>query len=123
MKNFKKYFLLAFTSFLLLLQPLSIKAGFIDGLDTAASGTGIPTGNKVEDYIIRIINGLLSLVGLVFIIIIILGGFKWMTSQGNSTKVDEAKNLIKNGIIGISIIILSYTIVYTVYTIMTTSAT
>ena len=41
-----------------------------------------------------------------------------MTSQGNSEKVKEAKEMIKNAIIGIAVVLLSYTIVSAVYNII-----
>jgi len=31
----------------------------------------------------------------------LLGGFKWMTSQGDDTKIKTAKKIITNGIIGL----------------------
>ena len=73
---------------------------------------GIKVGKekKPGTVVSAIINTLLGLLGLFATIIILLGGFKWMTSQGNSEKVDEAKNLIKNGIIGLVVIFSAYAI-------------
>ena len=115
MKKFKNYLLLSLIGFL----PLAIKveASFLSGLQTAAGQSGVGMVS-LEDNIVALINGLLSLVGLVFIIMIILGGFKWMTSQGNSEKVTQAKEMIKNAIIGITVVLLSYTIVSAVYNII-----
>tara|TARA_B100001964_G_scaffold239755_1_gene308009 strand:- start:946 stop:1323 length:378 start_codon:yes stop_codon:yes gene_type:complete len=125
MNKFKNYLLFFISYAFLILQPLIVKADFLSGLNTAAGGAGLPMGggNKLEDYIVKIINGLLSLVGLIFVIMIILGGFKWMTAQGNADKVREAKDMIKNSIIGITVVLLSYTIVYAVYNIITTGQT
>ena len=41
-------------------------------------------------------------------IIILLGGFKWMTAGGNEDKVGEAKKLIIAGVIGLIIILASW---------------
>ncbi len=73
---------------------------------------GIKVGKekKPGTVVSAIINTLLGLLGLFATIIILLGGFKWMTAQGSAEKVTEAKDLIKNGIIGLVIIILSYSI-------------
>ena len=57
-----------------------------------------------------VINVVLGFLGILATVIILLGGFKWMTSQGNSDKVEEAKNLIKNGIIGLVIIFSAFAI-------------
>lgn len=64
--------------------------------------------------IVRIINYLLSLIGVVFIIMIIYGGFLWMTGstsitgEGDSkSKISKGKELLKNAVFGLAIIILS----------------
>ncbi len=64
----------------------------------------------LKESISAIINVILGFLGILATVIILLGGFKWMTSQGNSEKVDEAKNLIKNGIIGLVIIFSAFAI-------------
>jgi hypothetical protein len=40
----------------------------------------------------------------------VYGGYTWMTSFGNSQKVDKAKELIVDAIIGLIIILLAYAI-------------
>lgn len=50
----------------------------------------------------------LSLLGLVFLVYILIAGFKWMTAQGTEKQVTEAKDTIKNSIIGLVIILLSF---------------
>ena len=73
---------------------------------------GIDLGKEKNPTVVvsSIINVVLSLLGITAVIIILLGGFKWMTAQGNSDKVNEAKDLIKNGIIGLVIIFFAYSI-------------
>jgi len=58
----------------------------------------------------NIIKAALGLIGIVFVVIVIYGGFLWMTSKGEQDKVKEAKNWIINGAIGIAIILASYAI-------------
>ena len=53
---------------------------------------------------------MLSLLGIVAVVIILLGGFKWMTAGGNDDKVEEAKKLILSGIIGLAIIMSAWAI-------------
>ena len=62
------------------------------------------------DTITTIIRTALGFLGVIAVVIILLGGFKWMTSQGNTTKVDEAKKLIYAGIIGLVIVLSAYAI-------------
>ena len=57
--------------------------------------------------IINIINMALGLLGLFFVILIMYGGFTWMTAQGDDKKVQKAKDIIKNSIYGIAIVLLA----------------
>jgi len=45
--------------------------------------------------------------GALFLILMIYGGFTWMTAQGNEEKIAKAKRIIVNAVIGLSIILLS----------------
>ena len=53
---------------------------------------------------------LLSFLGIIFIILIILAGYKWMTAGGNQEKVSEAKSSIKSSIIGLIVVVGAYAI-------------
>jgi len=65
---------------------------------------------KLEERIFRTIRYLLSFLGVIAVLIIIYGGFTWMTAAGNEEKVKKAKSMLQNGIIGLVIIILAYAI-------------
>lgn len=56
------------------------------------------------------VNGMLALMGILFMVLIMYGGFIWMTAQGDTPKVDKAKNIIKGAIIGIGVVLLSMVI-------------
>ena len=47
----------------------------------------------------------LGLLGTVFLILMIYGGFKWMWSRGNEEEVTKAKDIIRNSIIGLAIVV------------------
>ncbi|MFN3302066.1 MAG: Mbov_0395 family pilin-like conjugal transfer protein, partial [Patescibacteria group bacterium] len=61
--------------------------------------------------IFKIIQYLLSFLGVVAIVILIYGGYLWMTARGDEEKVRKAKKVLINGLIGLIIILLSYAIV------------
>jgi hypothetical protein len=67
-------------------------------------------GNAQDPRIIAasIINVILGFLGLIAVVIILLGGFKWMTAAGNEDKIGEAKGLLVAGLIGLIIIIASW---------------
>ena len=62
------------------------------------------------DTIAQIIRIALGFLGVIAVVIILLGGFKWMTSGGNDTKTGDAKKLIFAGITGLVIVISAYAI-------------
>ncbi len=74
-----------------------------------ATAIGLGT-QDVRTTVSRIINAFMGLLGIVAVVIILLGGFKWMTAAGNEEKVSEAKKLIMSGVIGLIIIMSAYAI-------------
>lgn len=72
-----------------------------------ATGLGQADLEETTGNIIRIIIGFL---GIVAVIIVLLGGFKWMTAGGNDDKVREAKQMLIAGVIGLVIVLTAYAI-------------
>jgi|SRR3989344_2985067 len=90
----------------------STAAGARDLLDTAAGKAGYSTEPALAQYGVAFIVGLvarifLTLLGIIFISYTIYGGFLWMTAAGNDEKISKAKKIIRDGIIGIIIIMCS----------------
>lgn len=77
--------------------------------DAVTNSLGLGT-KDIRATIASIINVALGLLGIVAVVIVLIGGFKWMTAGGEQGKVDEAKKLITSGIIGLAIIVSAYAI-------------
>lgn len=58
----------------------------------------------------NITNAFLSILGVIFIIIVIYGGYTYMTAGGDQGKVDKGINIIRRGIIGVLITIGAFAI-------------
>ncbi len=68
-------------------------------------------GDKsLDTAIVDIINLALGFLGLIAVVVILIGGFKWMTAGGNDEKVGEARKWIFSGIIGLAIILSAWAI-------------
>lgn len=58
-----------------------------------------------------IINWILAVLGVVAVVMVILGGFTYMTSQGDPSKTKKARDTILYGIVGLIIALLAFAIV------------
>ena len=86
--------------------------------DSTTNPGGLPTffpgdrtGGTIGGTISAIILMFLSVVGLISVAYIIYGGFRYVTSGGNSETTAAAKKTIVNALIGLIIVILSYVMV------------
>ncbi|MFH0819982.1 MAG: Ig-like domain-containing protein [bacterium] len=94
-------FLIGFGFFLLAKTAL---AQF--GLEYAtASGLGT---RGLKQTVFTVINVLLGFLGIVALVIVMYGGFVWMTAGGNQEKVSRAKKILLNGLIGLLLILTSW---------------
>lgn len=64
----------------------------------------------LESAIGKMINTFLGILGIVAVIIVIYGGFLWMTASGNTEQVEKAQTLLIQGLIGFVIIALAWSI-------------
>lgn len=72
--------------------------------------TGL-SGTDIRVIIAKIIRAVLGLVGIIMIGFIVYAGYLWMTSEGEEEKITTAKNMLKNLMIGLAIILMSVAIV------------
>jgi hypothetical protein len=86
-----------------------VKKGGLGEIGSDAYGdSGEPTDPR--DITMNVIKVFLTFIGIIFMVLIMLAGYKWMTSQGNEDKVSEAKSQLKTSVIGLIIIIGAWAI-------------
>jgi len=71
---------------------------------------GNPTPKDVREITVLVIKVFLGFLGIIFLVLIVSAGFKYMTAAGNEEKITEALSQIKTGVIGLIIILSSYAI-------------
>ncbi|MBU1349877.1 hypothetical protein KKA20_00980 [Patescibacteria group bacterium] len=88
-----------------------------EALNETAKGAGYNTGvtSSVSSIISAVIKIALSLLGVVFLLLMLYGGYLWMTARGNEQEVEKAKNIITSAVIGMLIVIGSYAITYFIF--------
>lgn len=104
----------------LVLQPAFAAPSDPYGLNATAMRTpfaqSVSSGKKLPQLIGDIISVALSLVGIIFLVLAVYGGFKWMTAQGNEDQVHDARQTIVDATIGIILIVAAYSITNFIFT-------
>ena len=78
----------------------------------AAQCDGCPSDLFGEGGVFRqITNTILYIVGIIAVIMLIIGGIKYLVSGGDAKKVTDAKNTVLYAIIGIVICFFAYAII------------
>lgn len=97
-----------------IIQADNLGDAFGDKLNTVAGrdGAGYQTNANPETLIGQVIRVIVSFVGVIFLVLMIYGGYMWMTARGNDQQVEKAKNLITAAIIGLIIVLAAYAITY-----------
>jgi len=84
-----------------------------------------PSGDNFDSLpnltVAGIVSGAISLVmlvvALVFFFMLVLGGLKWVMSEGDQKNVETARNQITNALIGLAIVFASWAIVKLIETV------
>jgi hypothetical protein len=85
-------------------------SSFFDNPQTGAAPNAAAQGTLGQN-ITTLVNYILGLLGLIAVVMLVYAGVLMVTAGGNEDQVGKAKKIITYGVIGIVIILLSYTIV------------
>src|SRR3989338_8813523 len=103
--------LIIITGLLLALLVVANQALAVDfGINEVNNAIGLSSASDIRVIIARIINIALGFLGIIAVILIIYAGWLWMTAGGEGDKIDRAKRSLTGAIIGLIIILLSFTI-------------
>jgi hypothetical protein len=123
-KNYKNYYfgLIILFFVLLFLDCKNVLAGPIKdiypGLEQEAAflkTSGFDTNITLGGVVALVIQAFLGLLGIIFVVLIVIAGNKWMNARGNEEKVEEAQETIRRAIIGLIITVSAYAITYFVF--------
>jgi len=90
----------------------------MSNLGLTREGAGLAAVTQPVDVVAKVIQGALGLVAIIFFIMIVIAGFRWMTAGGNEETVTNAKKNISNAVIGLVVILFSYAVTYFVFNIL-----
>jgi hypothetical protein len=80
------------------------------GLSASGNAAALNTGSDVPTIVGTVIKYALSLVGVIFLVLMVYAGVIWMTARGDEARVSKAKDTIIAAIIGIIVVVASYAI-------------
>ena len=103
---FISFFILLVTVFFI--PQISFATGVNVGLEYG-DATGL-SNTDPRIILARIIQIALGFLGILAVGLIMYGGFLWMTSNGDDSKIDNAKNILRNTVIGLIIILSAFAI-------------
>ncbi|AHB42191.1 hypothetical protein RAAC3_TM7C00001G0333 [Candidatus Saccharibacteria bacterium RAAC3_TM7_1] len=82
-----------------------------DNVTKGLNATGASNGKNLQKNIKTVVNVILFLLGAIAVIMIILGGVRYVLSNGEASQVTAAKNTILYAVIGLIVALLAYAIV------------
>lgn len=68
------------------------------------------TESSISNIVGKGINAILSMVGLIFLVLMVYAGILWMTARGDETKVEKAQTIIQASLIGLIVTVSAYAI-------------
>ena len=86
----------------------STETSIKDGINKAG---GTENTRDLPTFIKSIVNILLFVVGAISVIVIVIGGIRYVTSAGDSNQISGAKNTILYAVVGVVIALMAYAIV------------
>lgn len=91
---------------------LTVGSAQAQTMDILPDDSAIKAGGDLTlaSIIASLINGAILLSAIAVLLYLILGGFQWLTSSGEKTKTEEARNKITAAIIGLLIVLASWAI-------------
>lgn len=109
-KGGKKLFLIFFALSILVL-PVFVLAQDIGSNYAANLGLAGAAEGDLRDMIVSIVRYFLTFVGIVAVLIVMYGGFLWMSSNGQPERIQKAKKTLIGAVIGLIIVLAAFAIV------------
>jgi hypothetical protein len=66
---------------------------------------------KISNMVSTLFSVILVVVGIVFLFVLIMGGLKWLMSEGDDKKLTVARNQVTNALVGLAIVFSAWAVV------------
>lgn len=75
------------------------------------TGVAVPTAITVEGIIAWAITTLIVVAGLIFLVMLLIGGLRWILSGGDKASTEAARGQVTAALIGLVIVFSAYAVV------------
>lgn len=90
------------------------------GIYGETNPTVVHAAPSVGGIVAQIIAVFFGLLGIIFVALMVYGGFQWMTAAGNPDQVKKAQKLMLDAVLGVLVLMaasfISYWVLYTIST-------
>ncbi|MFA5886836.1 MAG: hypothetical protein WC863_03605 [Patescibacteria group bacterium] len=83
------------------------KQDFTSNITNAATSS-YDTNRDLNSTLAKVIQLVLSVLGMIFLVLMFLAGNDWMQAAGNEEKVKKSQEVIRNLLIGLVIVLVAY---------------
>ena len=81
------------------------------GADKATRPSAVPEGfASVKNVVTLIFNTIITISGVIFLIMLLIGGIQYLTGAGNEETTGKAKKMMIDAIVGLIIVLASWAI-------------
>lgn len=121
MKQIKSFLIALAVTFFAVAPSIALAQAGVPAPETPAEAPvlvdplNLNTDAPIEDLVSRVIKAFLGIVGIIALVLFLYGGILWLTSAGNSSKVEEGRNVFVWAVLGLVVIFSSYVIVNFVF--------
>lgn len=68
----------------------------------------LKSGNPIGSFIVQVVNFLVLTIGSLCLVALVIGGFVLLVSHGNENALTKGKDIIKDALIGLVVVLCSY---------------
>ena len=93
-----------------------VTQGMLQGLEASnlpSAGTTPEAAQlRIQAVVGNVIQAFIATFGIVFLCLLVYGGYKWLMAAGREDQVTKSKNIIQSSVIGLIIVLIAYLIAF-----------
>ena len=82
----------------------------LTGLPLALLGDATAAANSMRSFVTPIVGSIIAIASVAVVFMLINGGYQYMTSSGDPDKLENAKKVIRNALIGLAMVVAAATL-------------